>query len=180
MIFLTEAQTKRLLGPERFERLRRGGWIKPCLKVEGFEGEPVYPDDYVRMRLKEDRRVFPSAVPAVTKSFGGPPRPSPLLRPTGTGGHRVDAGRGTRSTSTPGVILCQQCGGSGNCPHCEGVGTQGGRPCDACGGSGECNHCDGVGTEAKLSHTQVLADLNAARKRLHVAARAFLSGRGRR
>jgi len=43
---------------------------------------------------------------------------------------------------------CEECGGSGDCPWCDGTGTKGGKaddPCDDCAGTGECSVCHGSG-----------------------------------
>jgi len=43
------------------------------------------------------------------------------------------------------MIECDECGGSGICPWCDGTAEQQGEPCDDCEGSGRCAKCKGEG-----------------------------------
>ena len=53
------------------------------------------------------------------------------------------------ATAPEGFVVCEGCGGEGNCQLCDGTGEDGGLPCSACGGSGECPECAGVGSAEK-------------------------------
>lgn len=106
------------------------------------------------------RNLDPSA-----KAVPMPKKPAKsLLESSGTaGGYTVAVEQGTASPSAPGVQACTQCGGSGNCTACEGVGEKDSVTCEGCGGDGNCAACSGVGKINKAAKQAKGSDM-AARK----------------
>jgi hypothetical protein len=154
MIILDEGQVVAMMGRERFDRLRSRGWLSPQARSQ--DGEPMWTKSYVELRLDEDVRLsLCTSGGSVTKSLGNPDAgmqnhlPLPLPSTNQAGGRRVPTNQGTRSTTAPGTQVCQQCGGNGNCPLCEGVGIVTGMNCQACRGSGDCSMCGGTGMARK-------------------------------
>src|SRR5215469_11776101 len=74
--WITEAEAIALpgMGPARFRRLCREGWLRPFFTVEGREGEGVYRKDFCLMRRDEDRRAHPDGKPAVVRKAHAPAR----------------------------------------------------------------------------------------------------------
>lgn len=181
---MTEAEVVALLGAERFAKLRNGKpypYLSPSLRVKGFEGQPMYPRHYVELRLAEDRGLLGGAagradrkrLPAVVTKAA---RPADLPRV-------VTKGMGTRPAELPaqrvvsmpdeigdgmGFSICAECGGSGECPGCDGAGEASGNPCKLCGGSGECVECDGKG---KRRERELSAEMRAALRQLDAGNR---------
>lgn len=63
-----------------------------------------------------------------------------------------DGGKGSTETATDteGHLVCMNCNGDGNCPHCGGKGEEvAGAICRTCDGSGDCQECGGVGHKKK-------------------------------
>jgi hypothetical protein len=152
MIILDEGQVVEMMGRERFDRLRSRGWLSPQARSQ--DGEPMWTKSYVELRLDEDMRLSRTSSGSVTKSIGDRDAgmrhlPLPLASTNQAGGRRVPTDQGTSRPTAPGTQVCQQCGGNGNCPLCEGVGIITGMNCQACRGSGECSMCGGTGMARK-------------------------------
>jgi hypothetical protein len=84
---MTEADVVALMGAERFNRLRQGGWLSPFYRLPGHEGRPRHIKHLVDLRHQEDLRLHPEGRrPAVVaKAFRG----TPDVEMTRDGQHRV-------------------------------------------------------------------------------------------
>lgn len=73
-------------------------------------------------------------------------RKKQLAEASGTaGGYTVPVETATDQTTAWTEAICVECGGTGECPGCEGSGQEDNHACALCGGSGECEECHGAG-----------------------------------